>query len=252
MYKLLGLPVLASEQGAAVDYLILLVHLLMAVLLVGWTTYFVYVLFRFRKKKQPRADHHGIRSHFSNYLEGGVALIEGILLIGFAIPIWVRAVDHVPSSKDATVIKVTAQQFAWNARYAGVDGVFGRQDVQYISAENPTGLDPNDPHAKDDITTLNQLYVPVNKPVVVHLSSLDVIHSFSIKPMRVCQDAIPGMSIPLWFTPTQTNQYEINCAQLCGNAHYRMRGYLNVVSQAEYDKWLAEKAKTAGKTESYE
>jgi cytochrome c oxidase subunit 2 len=81
--------------------------------------------------------------------------------------------------------------------------------------------------------------VPVGKPVIAHLTSLDVIHSFAIKSMRVCQDAIPGMTIPTWFTPVKEGEYKITCAQLCGNSHYGMYATLKVVSQAEYDQWLA-------------
>ncbi len=245
MRTYLGLPALASRQGAAVDNLVGLVHLLMLVLFVGWLAYFIYVLFRFRRRHHPTADHLGLRSHFSNYLEGGVALVEGLLLVGFAIPIWAYSVHKFPPEKEATVVYVAAQQFAWNARYAGPDGVFGKQDEKYASSDNPMGIDPADPAGKDDITTLNQIYVPVGKPVLIHLTSLDVIHCLSIKPMRVTQDAIPGMSIPVWFTPIKTGQFEINCAQLCGNSHYRMRGYLNVVTPEEYQKWLASKSKAA-------
>jgi cytochrome c oxidase subunit 2 len=252
MRKYLGLPELASQQGGAIDNLLGLVHILMLILFVGWLTYFIYVLLRFRRRKHPAADHHGLRSHFSNYLEGGVALAEGLLLVGFAIPIWAHSVLKFPDAKDATVVYVTAQQFAWNARYAGPDGVFGKQELKYVSPENPMGIDPTDPAGKDDITTLNQIYVPVDKPVLIHLSSLDVIHCLSIKPMRVAQDAIPGMSMPVWFTPVKTGQFEINCAQLCGNSHFRMRGYLNVVTAKEYQEWLAQKSKSGAKSESYE
>ena len=251
MNNLLGLPPLVSQHGLAVDQLLAWVHILMLILFVGWLAYFLFVLFRFRRRKHPTADYHGVRGHFSSYLEVVVAVIEGVLLVGFSIPIWARAVDKFPAEKEATVVRVTAEQFAWNGRYAGADGVFGRQDVRFVSSENPTGLDPDDTHGKDDIVTLNQFYVPVNKPVIVHLTSKDVIHSFSIKPMRVIQDAIPGMSIPLWFIPNKIGLFEINCAQLCGNSHYRMRGYLNVVSQADYDQWIAQKSK-AGPAQSYE
>ncbi len=252
MDKILGMPPLVSHTGVAIDQLVGWVHILMAVLFVGWLAYFIYVLLRFRARRHPTADHLGVKSHASTYVEVAVAVIEGVLLVGFSIPVWARAVDKFPAEKDSTVIRVTAQQFAWNGRYAGPDGVFGKQDAHFVTSDNPMGLDPNDPHGKDDIVTLNQFYVPVNKPVIVHLTSMDVIHCFSIKPMRVTQDAIPGLTVPLWFTPTKIGQYEINCAQLCGNSHYRMRGYFNVVSQAEYDQWLAQKAKAGAKTESYE
>jgi heme/copper-type cytochrome/quinol oxidase subunit 2 len=99
---------------------------------------------------------------------------------------------------------MVAEQFAWNVHYPGPDGVFGKTDISLITAENPLGLDRNDPAAKDDIVTINQLNLPVGKPVIIHLSSKDVIHSLNLPLFRVKQDAIPGQSIRVWFTPTVT------------------------------------------------
>ncbi|MEO8429724.1 MAG: cytochrome c oxidase subunit II [Verrucomicrobiota bacterium] len=244
MEKLLGLPVLASEHGKDVDNLIIYVHWLMIVLFVGWVAYFIYVLIRFRKSRNPTADYVGVKSHASNYIEGGVALAEGILLIGFAVPLWAKAVDRFPNENDATTIRVIAQQFGWNMRYPGKDGIFGRQDMSLLTPENPLGVDKSDPHSKDDIQTLNEMHVPVNKAVIIHLTSKDVIHSFKVIALRVCQDAIPGMQIPLWFKPLKEGRYQINCAQLCGAGHYNMSlGMLTVESQEKFDKWQAEQSK---------
>ena len=139
------------------------------------------------------------------------------------------------------MVRVVAQQFAWNIHYPGADGIFGKTDVSLINEQtNPVGLDRSDPNAADDITTLNQLHLPVDKPVIIHLSSKDVLHSFYLPEMRVKQDAIPGMSIPLWFKPVKIGNWEIACAQLCGLGHYRMRGFLNIHSQNDYDAWLKE------------
>ena len=107
---------------------------------------------------------------------------------------------------------------------------------------NPLGLDRSDPDAKDDLVTVNQLHVPVDRPVLVRLTSKDVIHSFGLNEMRVKQDAIPGMEIPVWFIPTRIGEYEITCSQLCGLGHYRMRGFLNVQSDTDFRNWLAEEA----------
>ena len=121
---------------------------------------------------------------------------------------------------------------------------------------NPLGLDRADPVAKDDVTTLNQLYLPANRPVILKLRSKDVIHSFGVPEFRVKQDAIPGLTIPIWFVPDVTTaemrartgneafQYEIACAQLCGLGHYRMRGFVTVVTPEEFQAWMdAEQAK---------
>src|SRR5512141_1879070 len=126
MDKLLGLPVLASEHGRHVDDLIIDVHWLMIVLFVGWLAYFAYALFRFRRSRNPKADYYGVRNHSSNYIEGAVALVELVLLVAIAVPYWARAVDRFPSESESTVVQVVAQQFAWNFRYPGKDGKFGK------------------------------------------------------------------------------------------------------------------------------
>src|SRR6478609_10825699 len=133
MIKLLGLPPLASEHGADVDKLILYVHWLMAALFVGWLAYFLYVIFRFRRSRHPKADYTGVTSHATSWIEGAVALVEAILLLGFAVPLWSKAVDRFPSEKESTVIRVMAQQFLWNARYPGADGEFGKADLKFVS-----------------------------------------------------------------------------------------------------------------------
>jgi cytochrome c oxidase subunit 2 len=112
-----------------------------------------------------------------------------------------------------------------------------------VAADNPLGLDRRDPAAKDDVTTINQLNLPVDRPVLVHLMSKDVIHSFGLYEMRIKQDAIPGMSIPVWFIPNRVGQYEIACSQLCGLGHFRMRGFVTIQSQADYQKWFEDQEK---------
>lgn len=251
MEKLLGLPVLASEHGKDVDNLIIYVHWLMILLFVGWLAYFAYALFRFHKSRNPKADYVGVKNHASNYIEGAVAIIEGVLLVGVAVPLWAKAVDKVPSKAESTVIKVVAQQFAWNVAYPGKDGDFGKQDMNFVSATNVFGFDYADPAVKDNPPAgLNEIHAPLVKnpdgkfrPVVIEVSSKDVIHSFKVIALRITQDAIPGMRIPVWFRPTQEGRFQINCAQLCGNGHSTMAaGFLVIESQDKYDKWLASKA----------
>ena len=107
-----------------------------------------------------------------------------------------------------------------------------------ISTSNPLGLDPTDPRGKDDIVSLNEMHVPVNKNVILEITSKDVIHSVAIQAMRIGQDAIPGSEIPIWFKPVKVGTYEIVCAQLCGLGHYSMRGTIVVDSDADYKTWL--------------
>ncbi|MCA1583989.1 MAG: hypothetical protein LC791_04180 [Acidobacteria bacterium] len=226
----------------------------MFILFVGWGGFFVYCLIRFRRSRNPVANYTGVTSPASKYSEIAVAVVEAILLVGFAIPLWAARVDHVPSPSEALIVQVTGEQFAWNVHYAGPDGVFGRTEIKLLDLQaNPLGLDRSDPAAKDDVTTVNQLYLPVNKPIIVRLRSKDVIHSFGVPELRVKQDAIPGLTIPVWFVPTVTTaemrtrkgnpefQYEIACAQLCGLGHARMRGFVTIQTAEEFQTWLDER-----------
>jgi cytochrome c oxidase subunit II len=256
MNNWLGLPALASAHGAQIDGLISWIHVFMFVLFVGWGGFFLYCLIRFRRSRHRVADYAGVKSHRSAYLEIGVAVVEGVLLFGFAIPLWAARVDRMPPANEALIVQVTGEQFAWNIHYPGPDRVFGRTDIKLLDLQtNPLGLDRSDPAAKDDVTTLNQLYLPVNRPVIVRLKSKDVIHSFGVPEFRVKQDAVPGFTIPIWFIPNVTTaemrtrkgnpefQYEIACAQLCGLGHYRMRAFVTVQSAEEFQKWMDERQK---------
>lgn len=243
--KALGIIDNAAKHGPAVDDMLEFVHWFMLALFVGWSIFFIYTLIRFRRSRNPKADYVGVTSHASTGVEVGVVIIEAILLICFAFPLWGKRVNEFPSQKDATVVRIVAEQFAWNVRYPGADGDFGKQDISLVSGENPLGIDSTDEKGKDDIAMLNEMHVPVNKPVIVYLSSKDVIHSFCIRQMRMTQDAIPGMVIPVWFEPINTGKFEIACAQLCGMGHYKMRGWMIVDTQADYDKWLKEQVPEA-------
>ena len=240
MLEWLGFPPAASAHAADLDHINVLVHWLMLVLFVGWGAFFIYTLVRFRSGAHPVADHGGLKGTLSKWIEGGVLLAEVILLIFFSIPAWNARVEAFPSETESTVLRVVAEQFAWNIHYPGPDRRFGKTDVKLVSADNPLGLDRSDADAKDDITTINQMNLPVNKPVIVHLSSKDVIHSFGLPQMRVKQDAIPGIVHNVWFTPTGTGEWEIACSQLCGLGHYRMRGFYTIQSQSDFDAWLKE------------
>ena len=247
--KILFMPVLASQHGKDVDDFIVYVHLLMAILFVGWMGYFCYTLFRFRQTRHPKADPVGVTSHASTYIELAVAAIEAVLLIGFAVPLWAKVVDKFPDRKDATVIRLTAEQFAWSARYPGADGEFGTQDPKAFAGDNPLAYVKDDAKGKDDVTApLGEVHVPAEKPVIIYLTSKDVIDSFKVAPLRVTQDAIPGMVSVLHFVPTLPGKYMITCAQLCGSGHSTMKGLFTVDTKENFVKWMAEKSKSGGAT----
>ena len=253
------MPVLSSKMGHLGDDLNGLVHWLMLLLFVGWGAFFIYTLIRFRSPNNPKANYHGITNHYSTYTEVGVVVVEALLLVGFAIPGYyaVKYDKLVDTSSDEIEVRVIAQQFAWNIHYPGPDGKFGTTRVNLVDEEtNPIGLD-REGYGADDLTTINQLHLPVDRMIKLYISSKDVIHGFSLPEMRVKQDAVPGMQVPIYFTPTMTTEeflkeiegtaregkgYEIACAQLCGNSHYRMRGFMTIHTEDEYNNWLQEEA----------
>jgi cytochrome c oxidase subunit II len=249
--NILLLPEVDSKGGVAVDNLIVYVHLLMLALFVGWIIYFFYALYRFRASRNPRADYHGVRSHISNYIELAVAAIEAILLVCIAVPLWAKAESKFPSADNSTVIQIVAQQYAWNVLYPGPDKDFGDESMDLVSETNVFGLDNSDKETQDDVQTLNDIHCVVNKPVIIYVGSKDVIHSLKINAMRVCQDAIPGLRIPVWFTPDKIGRYQVNCAQLCGPGHSGMSGgFLIVQSQADFDNWIASQSRPASPSPS--
>ncbi len=253
-----GLPLNASIQGEYVDNANVLMHWLMLILFLGWGTFFIVSLIRFRASKNKTADYTGVKSHMSSLLEAAVAIIEIIALFGFSYPVWAYRVNDIPDYRDAENIRVVAQQFAWNIHYPGEDGLFGTTRSDLVDEqENPIGLDRGSPNASDDFYTINQLHIPVHKTIRIDLTTKDVIHNFKLPELRVSQDAIPGMLIPVHFEATMTSKefletvkgthregmgLEISCAQLCGLGHYRMKGFLTIHDQDGYDSWLDEQA----------
>src|SRR6185437_15750285 len=119
------------------------------------------------RSRNPKADYLGVRNHASNYIEVIVALVEAVILLFVAVPLWAKTVDQFPDPKESTLVQVVAQQFAWNIRYPGKDGVYGKQDMSLVTAANPFGIDPNDASGKDDISDLNKIHVVVDKPVII-------------------------------------------------------------------------------------
>src|SRR5919108_2840185 len=170
MGRFLEIPVAASAHSGDIDRMTILTHWLMLVLFVGWGAFFIYTLIRFRQSANPRANYEGVKSHMASYLEWAVAGIELVLIVAFAIPAWANRVDAFPAESEATIVRVVAEQFAWNAHYPGADGQFGRTDVRLIAADNPLGLDRRSPFAADDVVSVGQIAVPIDRPVIVQLS----------------------------------------------------------------------------------
>jgi cytochrome c oxidase subunit 2 len=245
------LPFDASATGGGIDRLILIVHIFMALLFVGWGIYLIYVLVRFRARPGHSATPPTKPFRLPTWLEVGVALVEVVLLVFISSPLWYRYKKSFPAEKDAVVIRVVAEQFAWNLHYPGQDGRFGRVRPELVTDTNPIGLDREDPAGKDDWFTINELHVPTGRPVILKLTSKDVIHGFYLPVLRVKQDAIPGMTIPIWFEAAKPGKdFEIACAQLCGLAHYRMLGRLIIDTPEEFAAWQAQQDKELRESQS--
>jgi cytochrome c oxidase subunit 2 len=237
LMELLGIAPNASLQGYALDSMLEMLHWFMLVLFVGWGSFYAYTLWRFRAGKNPKANYVGTTSHLPTKLEGGVLVLEVVLLLAFAAPIWASRVDEFPTSSDVVHLRAVGQQFMWNFQYANTKGQFGRRDPLLVSTSNQLGVDWTDPANADCLVTSAEVHVPVNTPCIVDVMSKDVIHDFCIPNMRTMEDAIPGAVIPLTFTPIKTGTYDVVCAQLCGSGHALMRASLVVDSQADYKKW---------------
>jgi cytochrome c oxidase subunit 2 len=166
--------------------------------------------------------------------------ILGLALVGQKV--W-AAMYFTPPAADALRVQVLAGQFAFYFRYPGPDGKFGPIHVDKIDegTQNFFGIDPSDPGSKDDIVTA-EVTVPLDKEVVLLLNSKDMDHGFYVRELRIQQDMVPGMEIPLHFTPTKVGRYDIACNQLCGLGHYNMRAFINVMSEQDYQAWLTQQA----------
>lgn len=232
------LPELASAAGVEIDQQISETLLfaggafLLAQILLGT------MLWRFGSNRPGPASH----VHENPRLEIVWTTVTAIVFVGLGIQgsrIYARSWLTDPPA-DSLPIEITGQQFAWNVRYAGPDGKFGRTRPDDVndSEGNFIGLDDRDPASADDITLQNVVAVPVNKPIKLIVRSRDVLHSFFVPALRFKQDAVPGLAIPVQFTATKIGEYEVACAELCGMQHYKMRARMLVMSAADFDKWL--------------
>lgn len=233
-----SIPKSYSAHGPQVDHMIDVVHWFMIVLFLGWTAYLAVALFRFRRSASPKASYHGLTNHVTSHIEIAVIIVEAVLLLGFALPLWRERTDTFKQvvQEEHVRVRVVGWQFGWTYHYPGKDGKFGRIDPFQISGTNELGIDQSDPNSTDDFTN-PILKLPKDIPAILMISSKDVIHNYAIVPMRIQQDAIPGKEIPMWFTPVKTLETSVVCAQLCGEGHGNMVGSMEVIEAAEYKTW---------------
>src|SRR5215470_7080531 len=194
-----------------------------------------YVIVRFRDNGGRAAYSHGNNKMEALWTSATAVLFVGLVLMGSSI--W-ASVHFTEAPSDAIPIEVLGKQFAWSFRYPGPDGKFGRTDIKLINDANgnPFGLDDKDPASKDDIVSAS-IRVPAGKPIKLILHSRDVIHNFFVRELRMKQDIVPGMEIPLSFTADKVGVYEVPCSELCGLGHYQMRTTMQVMNMDDFEKW---------------
>jgi len=223
---------LASVHGAEFDSVFMVVLVVTGIAFVVTQGLLGYFVMRYGEKGKEKAGYWHDNPKAEFFLLTGTALIL-VILVFLGQRAWIRFY-FTDAPPDAVQVQVTAQQFMWTFHYPGADGKFGRTDLTQVSSTNQIGLVEDDEAAKDDIVTTNEMHIPANKAVTVHLRSKDVIHSFFLPNLRVKQDAVPGLAIEITFTPNLAGNYEIACAELCGLQHYKMKAFLTV-DQSEQD-----------------
>lgn len=237
----------ASEHGGLVDHMLGFVHWFMVALFIGWSIFLIITFIRFHKSRNPKADYHGVRGHASTHIEIGVVIVEAILLLGFAFPLWSHQADDYPTDSDTIKMRALGEKFLWNFQYPGNDLMLSSWNPRNVNAGNQTGIDKLDPNGKDDFVNPGTMRLPVNRSVIVDVSSKDVIHNLALVPMRAAQDAIPGLRAHMWFRPVKTGSWDIICGQLCGPGHAQMKAVLEVVSAKDFDEWAKEQSAAAAK-----
>ena len=210
-----------------------------------WVTGFVFVavnlfmayaIVRYRHRKGSGAHYQPEDTKLEWWLTA-VTTIGVAALLAPGLAVWAKFVT-VPA--EATEVEVLGQQWNWSYRLPGKDGKLGATDNKLITPDNPFGLDPTDPKGQDDVLIASpELHLPLNKPVKILLRSRDVTHQFAVPQFRVKMDMVPGMVTYFWFTPTRTGEFNVLCEQLCGVAHFAMRGRVVVDDESAYQAWLA-------------
>src|SRR3989454_10701805 len=195
-----------------------------------------YCVIRYRYKKGKRADYEPENKKLEWWLTG-LTTVGVAAMLAPGLFVWANFVE-VP--KDAGVFEAVGKQWYWGFRFPGKDGVMGTVDAKHVSDKNPFGVNPDDPNGQDDVLVASpELHLPVGRPVKVLLRSKDVLHNFSVAQIRVKMDLVPGLVTYVWFTPTRTGTFDLLCEELCGVAHFTMRGKVIVEEERAFQAWLS-------------
>ena len=231
-------PPAITEHAPALDRQFMITIIVVGIAFTAAQVGLGWMVWKYREDVSGRATY----THGSNRLEVIWTVVTAVIFIALAVmgqSVWAALRLH-DAPAGSFQVEVVAQQFQWNFHYAGKDNVFGRTDPSLIddSALNFVGLDESDPNAKDDAVT-SALAIPVNRPVELRLRSKDVIHNFWVPPLRFKQDLVPGMEIKVHFTPNKVGKYELACAELCGQLHFKMKSFMLVLPEEEHKALIA-------------
>ena len=226
-----------ASNWAMVDFTIDITFWVTGAVFVAVNLFMAYCVIKFRHKKEQKSVYEPENKPLETWLTVLTSVgVAAILTPGLFV--WAKFVE-VP--EEAHEVEAVGQQWHWSYRYPGEDGKFGEVDAERISAANPFGMDPDDPNGQDDVLVMNpEARIPVDKPVKFVLRSKDVLHNFTVAQFRVKMDLVPGMQTYMWFTPSETGRFEVLCEELCGIAHFAMRGAVVVEEADAFQAWLDE------------
>ena len=227
---------IASNWGYIDDTLII-TFWITGVVFAAVVLFMAYCVYRFRHREGRQAAYEPENKRLEWWLSIGTGVgVAAMLAPGLIV--WSQFIT-VPD--DSGEIEVVGQQWQWSFRLPGEDGQLGKSDSSNVTFDNPLGLYPDDPAAKDDRIVLGgDLHLPIGKPLKVLLRSVDVLHDFYVPEFRAKMDMIPGSVTYFWFIPTRTGTFDILCAELCGTGHSYMRGVVVVDEEDNYQAWLQE------------
>ncbi len=222
-----------ASNWSYIDHTIVLTFWITGTVFVAVILFMAYCVWRFR------GQHPAEYSPENKKLEVWLTILTSIGVAGMLAPGLIVWGDFVTVPKEATEIEVVGQQWQWSFRLPGKDGALGTVETKNVTAENPLGLNPDDPKGKDDVVIVaDDLHLPIDKPIKVLLRSIDVLHDFYVPQFRAKMDMVPGMVTYFWLTPSRTGEFEVLCAELCGVGHHAMRGKVVVDSETDYRAWL--------------
>jgi cytochrome c oxidase subunit II len=228
-----------ASNWSAVDTTIDITFYITGFVFVAVNLFMALAIYRYRH----RADRKAHYEPENKKLETWLTVITSVGVVAMLAPGLAVWADFVDVPEDADIVEVMGEQWQWSYRFPGKDGQLGKVNARLIGPDNPFGMTTDDPTGADDVLVRsNELHLPVDRPVKLNLRSRDVLHNFAVPQFRVKMDMVPGQVSYVWFTPTVEGKYDVLCMELCGIAHYTMRGYVVVEDKAAFDDWLSQQA----------